>query len=134
MVGALGLYRDEKPPVYTDWPPQGSDWPNPIQDSDWPTLWRTSDILSFAHNLAIVVIKCKNGGLDTFRVMAMHQERKISLAHICGAETCGLEEFLDYIEPIAKADFDKACQLKNTSAVGTSNFPDNIAILLDTTY
>ena len=93
----LGLYTDEEPP-------QASDWPSPT------TKWDAT-MMKYGHNLALVALQCE-APQDQLKVLAMHNERKISMAGICGEEICPLQVFLDSIQPIVDVDFDKVCEYK----------------------
>ena len=72
--------------------------------------WRTSSILSFAHNLALVVVRCREE-VEPLQLVAYHQERPVVVPGLCGREMCPLDGFLDKVRRIADGvDFEQVCQ------------------------
>jgi hypothetical protein len=95
ILAALGLYRD----------------PSPLLASQWPTEdheWKTSKILSFSHNLALVAMQCENTA-EPLNILSFHQEKSVVIP-ACGEELCPLQKFLDSIQDIVDVDFDAVCE------------------------
>jgi len=105
FLAGLGLYHD----------------PSDLLASSWPSLhhqWRTSPIASFATNIGLVLMQCQFPKLclqeecwhleEEWRVMALHQERKVILP-ACGEDVCGLDEFMEYYRELEQLDFDNIC-------------------------
>ena len=89
MLRAFGLYKDAG-----------------MKASDWPArerLWKTSEIGTFASNLAVFMFRCNQTGEDVVngseddqegQVLVLHQERPVAL-EVCGGLTlCPLPIFL----------------------------------------
>lgn len=92
--------------------------------SSWPSLdhqWRTSPIASFASNTGLVLLQCQAPMVclgedcweaveEEWRVMALHQERRVVLPP-CGKEICGLDVFMDFYMDLEQLDFDDICKV-----------------------
>ena len=92
MLRAFGLYKDAE-----------------LKASDWPArerLWKTSEIGTFASNLAVFMFRCNQTGEDVVdgskedqsgQVLVLHQERPVAL-EVCGGLTlCPLRTFLQVL-------------------------------------
>ena len=95
LLPVLGLYNDSEPL-------QASDWPAPSH------LWKTSDVISFSHNLALLALHCPSME-EEFQVMALHMERQVVMPE-CGELLCPLSTFTSKIlQPILDVDFEEVC-------------------------
>ncbi|CAB3255391.1 unnamed protein product [Arctia plantaginis] len=91
ILAHLGLYKPEAPLT-------GSKMVNDRQ-------WRTSDIDSFAANLAFVLFKCKGGD----RVLTLHQEKIVRLP-MCSEDLCPLKKLTNYFQDsIHNCNFNEIC-------------------------
>ena len=90
MLRAFGLYKDAG-----------------MKATDWPArerLWKTSEIATFASNLAVFTFRCDQTGQDVDdggpkeveggQVLVLHQEKPVALEVCSGLTLCPLHTFL----------------------------------------
>ena len=101
VLAALGLYNDSDPLTASMWPREDH-------------LWQTSKMLSFSHNLALVVMQCKDTA-EPLNLLTYHQEKRVVIP-ACGEELCPLNKFLDHTKSIEEVDFYDICNNSSQSA------------------
>merc|ERR1719495_1452885 len=130
LLTALGLYKDEKDLLASDWPTKDH-------------LWKTSRIGSFGSNIGILVLKCETNSTDNevsdtktfsseeessseekdskeklfpggnddkydWKIMMFHQEYQI-VQPLCEGILCGMDDFIEEYKHLAELDFNNTC-------------------------
>ena len=99
VLPVLGLYNDSRPLLASDWPSEDH-------------LWKTSDVISFSHNTALLGLHCPEEE-EPHHVMAFHMERPVVMP-ACGDLLCPLSTFMsEVLQPVLDVDLEEVCNHDN---------------------